>query len=108
MPGFLLHAGATVNCAHTGKATPTSRPSTRVKVNGSPVTVATDAYTVAGCPPPAEPDPGPCVSAQWTGGATRVRAGGVPVVLSDSQSVCTPTGTPLTVQLAVQRRVRGV
>ncbi|MFD8716629.1 hypothetical protein ACFV2H_01010 [Streptomyces sp. NPDC059629] len=108
MPGYLLHAGATVACAHTGKATPATPPGTRVKVGGFLVTVATDKYTVLGCPLPAQPGTGPCVSAQWAGAATRVRAGGVPVVLSDSPSVCMPTGTPLTVQAAVQRRVRGV
>ncbi|MFE2063491.1 hypothetical protein ACFXDH_13960 [Streptomyces sp. NPDC059467] len=108
MPGHLLSAFALVGCAHGGRAVPT-RPDTRVLVDGVPVTVAApDApYTVVGCPLPVQPGPGPCVSAQWTGGATRVRAGGLPVLLSDSRSVCTPTGTALTV-LAVQARVRGV
>ncbi|MER7185673.1 hypothetical protein ABT404_40490 [Streptomyces hyaluromycini] len=110
MPGYLLHAGTTVACAHTGEVTPATGPGpgTRVKVGGFPVTVATDMYTVRHCPLPAQPGTGPCVSALWAKGASRVLAGGVPVVLSDSPSVCTPTGTPLTVQVAVQRRVRGV
>jgi hypothetical protein len=49
----------------------------------------------------------PCVTAQWVVGATRVFAGGQPVLLQDSQAVCAPTGTPLTV-VVTQVRVRGM
>jgi hypothetical protein len=34
MPGFLLHVGATVLCAHGGQATPTA-PNPRVMVSGT-------------------------------------------------------------------------
>jgi len=37
MPGFLLHLGATVMCAHGGQATPTA-PFPRVLLSGQPVT----------------------------------------------------------------------
>jgi hypothetical protein len=106
MPGFLLHVGATVLCAHGGQAQPTA-PSPRVMVGGQPVTTISAPYTVAGCPfvPPA--GNGPCVTGQWVVGATRVLAGGAPVVLQDSQAVCVPTGTPLTVVVS-QRRVKGM
>ncbi len=106
MPGFILHVGATVLCSHAGQAQPTvSNP--RVSVGGQPVVTLSSTYTVAGCvlpPPPAAN--GPCVTAQWVTGATRVQAGGVPVLLMDSQSLCVPTGTPLTV-VVTQIRVRG-
>lgn len=105
MPGFLLHVGATVICAHAGQAQPTV-PNPRVLVGGQPsVTLATP-YVVAGCPfvPPAA---GPCVSAQWIVGATRVLIGGVPALLRDSQAICVPTGTPLTV-VVTQIRARGI
>ena len=36
MPGFLLHAGATVLCCHGGQAQPTA-PNPRVKVGGQPI-----------------------------------------------------------------------
>jgi hypothetical protein len=39
-------------------------------------------------------------------GATRVRANGQPVLLQDSQAICTPNGTPLNI-LVTQMRVRG-
>jgi hypothetical protein len=106
MPGFLLHVGATVLCLHAGQAQPVaSNP--RVKVGGQPIVTQATNYTVAGCtlpPPPAAN--GPCVTAQWITAATRVRAGGVPVLLQDSQAICAPTGTGLNV-VVTQVRVRG-
>jgi len=105
MPGFLLHVGATVLCSHGGQAMPTA-PNPRVLVGGQPVTTQTAPYTVAGCAfvPPA--GNGPCVTAQWVLAALRVRAGGQPVLLQDSQAICAPTGTPLMVALT-QLRVKG-
>lgn len=105
MPGFLLHQGATVMCAHApGLAQPTA-PVPRVKVLGQAIVVQTTQYTVSGCALTGTPNP-PCATAQWTTGATRVRALGTPVLLQDSQSSCVPTGTPLTCSV-VQARVKG-
>lgn len=106
MPGFLLHTGATVLCSHGGQATPVVS-SPRVTVGGQPVVTLPGTYTVAGCalPPPPTAN-GPCVTGQWISAATRVRAGGQPLLLADSQSVCAPSGTPLIV-VATQVRVRG-
>jgi uncharacterized Zn-binding protein involved in type VI secretion len=105
MPGFILHQGATVLCAHAGQAQPiVTNP--RVKVNGLPVVTQASSYTVAGCGLTGTPTP-PCVTAQWVRGATRVRVGGMPVLLQDSQAICTPTGTPLNI-LVTQTRVRGM
>jgi hypothetical protein len=104
MPGTLLHLGATVLCLHAGQAQPAvSNP--RVRVGGQPIVTRTSIYTIAGCTfvPPA---PGPCVTAQWVTSAVRVRAGGVPVLLQDSQAVCVPTGTGLNI-VATQPRVKG-
>jgi hypothetical protein len=107
MPGFLLHVGATVLCAHAGQAQPVvSNP--RVKVGGQPVVTQTSTYTIAGCtfPPPPTAN-GPCVTAQWVSAATRVRAGSVPVLLQDSQAICAPTATPLNI-VVTQFRVKGM
>jgi len=105
MPGFLLHAGATVLCSHGGQALPTA-PNPRVLVGGQPVTTQPAPYTVAGCafvPPGGN---GPCVTAQWVVAALRVQAGSQPVLLQDSQAICAPTGTPLTIAVT-QVRVKG-
>jgi hypothetical protein len=106
MPGFLLHVGATVLCAHGGQATPTS-PVPRVTLSGQPITALGAPYAIAGCalPPPTAGN-GPCVTGQWLVGATRVFAGGMPVLLQSSTSVCAPTGTPMTV-VVTQTRVSG-
>lgn len=105
MPGLLLHAGATVLCAHAGQAQATV-PNPRVRVSGQPVTTLGPPYAVAGCVLPSTAG-GPCVTANWMVAATRVRAGGQPVLLRDSVAVCVPTGTPLTV-VVTQPRVRGM
>jgi len=105
MPGFLLHSGATVLCAHAGQAQPTA-PNPRVKVSGQPVVTQAAPYTVAGCPFNVSGAPVPCVTAQWVTAAIRVRAGGLPVLLQDSQAICAPNGTPLNIVMT-QVRVKG-
>ncbi len=106
MPGYLLHAGATVLCAHAGQAQPTV-PFPRVTVSGQPVVTQTCTYMVAGCPFAPGGAPSPCVTAQWVSAATRVRAGGMPVLLQDSQAICVPNGTPLNIVMT-QFRVKGM
>lgn len=102
MPGPILHVGATVLCAHGGQATPTA-PNPRVLVSGQPVATVAAPYAVAGCAfvPPA--GNGPCVTAQWTVGATRVLVAGQPVAILTGVATCVPTGTPL---LPVQSQPR--
>ena len=92
MPGPILHLGATVTCTHGGQAVPTA-PNPRVLVSGQPVS------TIA-----APGGNGPCVSAQWVVGATRVLVAGQPVAIQAGQSVCAPTGTPM-LPLVAQTRV---
>jgi len=107
MPGFLLHLGATITCSHAGQAIPIA-PNPRVLVSGQPVVPFTSTYGIIGCtlpPPPAAN--GPCVTAQYVTSATRVFVSGVPVLLVDSQALCTPTGTPL-IPLVTQTRVTGI
>jgi uncharacterized Zn-binding protein involved in type VI secretion len=106
MPGFLLHQGATVLCTHGGQSQPTA-PNPRVKVDGQPVVTQSTTYTITGCPFTTSSGPMPCVTGQWVSAATRVRAGGQPVLLQDSQAVCVPNGTPLNI-VVTQNRVRGI
>jgi len=104
MPGFLNHLGATVICAHGGQAIATV-PNPRVMVSSQPTLTVSCVHSVAGCglTPSGSPF---CVTAQWLMGAMRVTSGGQPLLLQDSQSLCTPTGTPLTVVMT-QVRVQG-
>jgi hypothetical protein len=106
MPGFLLHVGATVLCAHGGQAFPTS-PNPRVLVSGLPTVLQPAPFTIAGCPftvPPGSPMP--CVTAQWVTSAMRITSNGMPLLLLDSQAVCLPNGTPLMITVT-QTRVTG-
>jgi len=107
MPGFLLHQGATVLCAHGGQAQPTVF-NPRVKVSGQPTVTLSGPYTIAGCafpPPPA--GNGPCLTAQWLMGSTRILSNKQPLLLQDSQALCMPTGTPLNI-VVTQMRVKGM
>lgn len=103
MPGPILHLGATVTCAHAGQATP-SVTLPRVLVSGQPIATLPAPWLVAGCtlPPPPGAN-GPCVTGQFLTSALRVLAMGQPVLLMDSQSICTPTGTPLLPVMAQPR-----
>jgi hypothetical protein len=106
MPGYLLHVGATVICSHGGQAMPTA-PNPRVKVSSQPIVTQPTMYTVAGCPFSTPGGPLPCVTASWVTGAVRVKAGGVPVLMQDSQAITVPNGVPLNV-LVTQFRVKGM
>lgn len=109
MSAFLLHENAEVLCPHTepdrGQASPTLI-NQRVKVSGQKIVTQPGPYTIIGCKlPPAPPPPGPCVTALWTSAATRVRAGGMPVLYKDSQATCAPTGAVLEIR-KTQTRVK--
>jgi len=103
MPGFLVQVGATVLCSHGGQAQPTV-PNPRVLLGGQPSLTMTAPFLVAGCalpPPPAAN--GPCVTATWLNGTTRVFSNGQPLLAQSSQSICAPTGTPLIILLTQLR-----
>ncbi len=103
MPGFIVHVGATVLCSHAGQAQPTV-PNARVTVSGQPTVTIAGPYAVAGCTLPTPPAAnGPCVTAQWVTGSTRVTSNGQPLVLLDSQALCAPSGTPLLITVTQTR-----
>lgn len=105
MPGYLLHAGSTIICAHNGKAQPIS-PIPRVTVQGQPVVTQPVPHAVSACTFVVAGAPMPCVIAQWTKAATRVTVLGQPVLLADSMATCIPNGTPVNI-IAGQSRVQG-
>jgi len=91
-------------CAHGGQAQPTA-PNPRVTVSNQPIVVLSTMYVIAGCPFTTS-QPQPCVTGQFITSATRITAGGQPVLLQDSQSICTPNGTPLNI-VVTQMRAQG-
>jgi len=96
MAGAILHVGATVTCSHGGQAVPTA-PSSSVSVSGMPIATISGPYSVAGCAFVAPDGNGPCVTAQWTVGASKVFSGGQPVAIASGDASCVPTGTSLSV-----------
>jgi len=105
MPGFLLHQGATVLCLHAGQAQATV-PNSRVKLSSQSTVQQLNPWTIAGCPFNVSGSPVPCATAQWVTAATRVKSGGIPLLLRDSQAVCVPNGTGVNIAVT-QMRVRG-
>mgnify|MGYP006267857021 CR=1 FL=1 len=91
-------------CAHAGQAQPTA-PNPRVMMSNQPIVTLTTMYVIAGCPFTTA-SPQPCVTGQFITAATRVTAGGQPVLLQDSQSICAPNGTPLNI-VVTQTRAQG-
>lgn len=106
MPGFLLHKDATILCAHGGQAK-AAAPNPRVKVDGKPVVTQIAPHTISGCSftvPPGSPMP--CMMAQWVTASTRIKVGGMPVLLKDSKAICIPNGTPVNIA-STQTKVKG-
>lgn len=102
MSGFLLHDGAKVICVHNGEATPTTS-NRRVTVSKQNTVLMPPPYKVVGCSLSPKAG-GPCVSAKWITGTTRVRSNGHPLLMFNSKAICSPPGTPLKV-VSTQKRV---
>jgi hypothetical protein len=101
MPGFLLDALSTISCLHAGRVQAVV-PNPRVLINGVPAVTMAAPHAVVGCIALS-----PCVAAQWVIGATRVFAGGAPVLVQSSQALCPPTASPVVV-IITQTRVAAV
>jgi hypothetical protein len=116
MPGFLLNMSCVVQCAHGGRATPTT-PNPRVMLSGTPALMAMAPFIVTGCAmtgaTPAGPAPAPCISGTFLPPTmtTRVKSMGQPMLVQTSTglSVTTPPAPPAPLQVvsAGQGRVRG-
>lgn len=100
----LLHQGATILCMHSGQAQATV-PNPRVKVSNQATVQQANPWTVAGCPFVSSGTSQPCVTVQWLTATTRVKSGGQPLLLENSQALCTPNGTGVNA-VQVQRRVK--
>ena len=101
--GFLVQDGAAVLCTHAGQARPTV-VNPRVSMSRRSAVNLAPPWTISGCPLPPNAG-GPCVTATWTSGTTRVRSQGQPLVIQGGSATCLPTGVPLNVVLT-QIRVR--
>ena len=87
MPGKILTTATAASCPHGGQASFTAGQSA-VTVDGSAALVATDTTKIAGCSFTIGNTPSPCTTVQWQNPATRVTAGGTPVLLDTSTGLC--------------------
>lgn len=106
MPGSLISAGTTVICGHGGQVKLTPAVPPRVKVLGQPVIAGAPPSVITNCSLAAAGSP-PCVTTQAVVAALRVKVGGQPVLLLDSQVLSPETATP-TVVMVMQARVKGI
>lgn len=97
----IITSATTVTCGHAGSAThtPTKTP-VRVLVGGSPVALANDQHMVAGCSLSGSSGPF-CTVLSWNAPATRVKVGGVPVLIQTSTPTDVGPGMVVTGQMRV-------
>jgi hypothetical protein len=70
-----------------------------------PIVTIAAPYEVTGCPFVPPEGNGPCMSARWSGGSTRVTSEGQPVAITTGLAVCVPTGAPLVVVSSQTRAI---
>jgi hypothetical protein len=85
--GELLSASATLMCPHGGtvSAVPSS---SKVTLGGDPIVLATDTFTIAGCPFMIGMVPSPCVLVQWTSPAVKCTSDSTPLLTTESVGMC--------------------
>lgn len=109
MPGTLFHVGATAICPHGGQVTvvPTAP---RVMIDSMVVATKADLFPIAGCAFAPGGAAHPCITAQFSVGATRVKINGQDAIIMGSVGLCkagdeAPQGPPSI--LVTQVRVTG-
>jgi len=102
---FLLNMRATGKGSHGAEAKPTTG-NPRVKIAGSEVLTVATQFTVQSCSNVVASSPFPCVIAMFPQGATRVKVGGMAVLLDSSTATILPTGVTLEITNP-QKHVKG-
>lgn len=91
MPGPVVVMGATITCPHGGPVQVVGG-SPRVLLMGMPAATLASQFPITGCPFQVPigtgTKPQPCVKVQWIVAATRVQAGGSPLILQTSTGIC--------------------
>jgi hypothetical protein len=90
MPAPLLSTASSLQCPHGGTVSIVSA-NTRAQAT-APLALATDTFTIAGCPFQIPVGTGtvphPCVSVQWTKTNTLTTVNGTPTLSQDSVGLC--------------------
>jgi len=104
MPGFLLHDGATVQCAHGGRGKPIAT-NPKVSVSKQQTVFLSMQWSISGCANPPSAG-GPCTMGTFTVGTTRVTSNSQPLAIFGGTGTCIPTGVPL-LTISSQTKVTG-
>lgn len=84
--GELLTSASTLMCPHGGMVTAVPA-SANTTLGGDPIVLATDTFTIAGCPfSPGSPHP--CVLVQWQLSALRSTSGRHATLTTESVGMC--------------------
>lgn len=91
MTGTLLTTSATLQCPHGGTVSIISS-NARVKAGGVPLALATDTFTIAGCPFQIPVGvgtvPSPCVRVQWLVTNLKSQVNAMPTLSTASSGLC--------------------
>ena len=90
MTGFSITTASQLKCPHGGTVTIVSS-NVRSKANGAPLALATDVFTIAGCPfqiPAVVPIPSPCITVQWIVTDMRSKTGKMATLSQSSVGLC--------------------
>jgi hypothetical protein len=85
--GGLLNAASMLMCPHGGMVTAVPS-SANVTVDGSPIVLSTDTFTIAGCAFAPGGVAHPCVLVQWQLAAQRSTSGSVATLTQESVGMC--------------------
>lgn len=83
----LLTTQSSVACSHGAPALLVTS-NARVSADSGPVLLETDVHTVTGCPFTIGTKYSPCVTIQWSAGATQVSIGGTAALTESSVGEC--------------------
>jgi hypothetical protein len=91
MSGQSITTASTLMCPHGGTVSIVSS-NTSASTNGGAMALATDTFTISGCPfqipAPSGTVPSPCVQVQWVVTDMRNTVNGVPTLSSSSVGLC--------------------
>jgi len=90
MPGPALTTAASVQCPHGGRAILAT--TNTCSLGGSPMLLESDVHPIVGCTFWAGPKYSPCLTIEWSAGASALTIGGTKVLIKSSVGKCKNDG----------------
>lgn len=86
MPGTVLTTTSSVQCPHGGRAILTT--TNAFSFASAPMLLESDVHAVVGCPFYSGASYSPCLTIEWSAGASAVSVGGTKVLVKSSVGTC--------------------